>query len=342
MPLSVVCSSCGAKLRRTDNSIGRAFKCPKCGNQISVAAVSRSRVEQPRPLQGSEVAVDLPISRRADSVDEAVGASKVPLGFGIASLALSVIGLVLSLIPCVGAYFAIPLSGLGLLLGIVGAIFALVRQGRGIGFPLAGSITGFAGIGIAVLWLTICSGLLGSANKAVSEVSKEREKRVEQAKKESEAPENWADATKTSLQRSDVEVWLSAARVEFIRLDMLGQDGQSQDKNLAIYIKIKNKSTTKKINYESWGGQDRLIEKHRPFLEDNFGNKYRGVSFGFGTKVVGQIKDVSIHPDQVIDDLLVFETPLANVQYLRLTLPASAFGGNGDLRFQIPESVIQR
>ncbi|HEY7315920.1 MAG TPA: hypothetical protein VH643_41705 [Gemmataceae bacterium] len=111
----------------------------------------------------------MPIKRRTDLADEVVSASKVPLGFGIASVALSVIGLVFSLIPCIGTWFAIPLCGLGLLLGGVGAVFALIRQGRGIGFPLAGSITGFAGLGIAVLWLTICSGIFTSADKSLKE-----------------------------------------------------------------------------------------------------------------------------------------------------------------------------
>ncbi len=173
MPLSVTCSSCGAKLRAPDSTLGLTFKCPKCGSQISVAEVTAFHAEQPRSLQTSETADDVSIKRQSEPLDEAIAASKLPLGFGIGSLALSVIGMVFSLIPCVGAWFAIPLCGLGLLLGIVGAVFALIRQGRGIGFPLAGSITGFAGIGIAIMWLTVCSGIFNSATRSAQDAAKQ-------------------------------------------------------------------------------------------------------------------------------------------------------------------------
>src|SRR5262249_29984207 len=183
MPLSISCSSCGAKLRVPDNAVGRSFKCPKCGHQISVAAVTASVAERPRTPQTGEALDDVSIRRRPDRVDDAVAASKVPLGFGIASLALSVIGAVFSLIPCIGAWFAIPLCGLGLLLGIVGAIFALIHQGRGIGFPLAGSITGFAGLGIAIMWLTLCTGIFSSGTKGLQDAAK----RIEQEEKAADA-----------------------------------------------------------------------------------------------------------------------------------------------------------
>jgi hypothetical protein len=191
MSLSVACSSCGAKLRAPDNAVGRAFKCPKCGNQISVAAAFSPRPEQPRSLQVAEDADDLSIKRQRDPADEGIAASKLPLGFGIASLALSIIGMVISVFPCVGM-IGIPLSALGLLLGIVGAVFALIRQGRGIGFPLAGSITGFTGLCIAIMWLTVCSGIFSSGGRTVQDAAN----RIEQKEKEAGARKNWADAIK--------------------------------------------------------------------------------------------------------------------------------------------------
>jgi predicted RNA-binding Zn-ribbon protein involved in translation (DUF1610 family) len=194
MPLSISCSTCGAKLRVPDNAAGRKFKCPKCGNQILVAPVTASRDQQRGSLQSSEVPDHGSIKRQADPAGEAIAASKLSLGFGIASLALSVIGMVFSLIPCIGAWFAIPLCGLGLLLGIVGAIFALIRQGRGIGFPLAGSITGFAGLGIAIMWLTICTGIFSSGARSVDEAAKR------QKKKEVDARKNSADTPKRDIQ----------------------------------------------------------------------------------------------------------------------------------------------
>ena len=40
MPLSIACSSCGAKLRVPDNATGRTIKCPQCGMLVTVATVA--------------------------------------------------------------------------------------------------------------------------------------------------------------------------------------------------------------------------------------------------------------------------------------------------------------
>lgn len=34
MPHTVVCTSCGARLRGPDNAAGRTFECPKCGKPL--------------------------------------------------------------------------------------------------------------------------------------------------------------------------------------------------------------------------------------------------------------------------------------------------------------------
>ena len=50
MPIAVACSTCGAKLRAPDGTVGRTVKCPKCGAGIKVqgmlATVSRTPPEQ--------------------------------------------------------------------------------------------------------------------------------------------------------------------------------------------------------------------------------------------------------------------------------------------------------
>jgi predicted RNA-binding Zn-ribbon protein involved in translation (DUF1610 family) len=40
MALSVACPTCGAKLRAPNNAAGRSFKCPKCGKQVTVKAIT--------------------------------------------------------------------------------------------------------------------------------------------------------------------------------------------------------------------------------------------------------------------------------------------------------------
>ena len=50
--------------------------------------------------------------------------------------------------------------------------------------------------------------------------------------------------------------------------------------------------------------------------------------------------EVSIYPQNEHRDLVVFELPVENIQWLRLELPASNFGGSGMLRFEIPMSNV--
>jgi len=73
--------------------------------------------------------------------------------------------------------------------------------------------------------------------------------------------------------------------------------------------------------------------------EDDFGNTYKRGRF-VGGAPLGQLTTESIYPNKTIQDLLVFEPPIDTIEYLRLELPASAFGEKGTLRFEIPKEWI--
>jgi hypothetical protein len=107
---------------------------------------------------------------------------------------------------------------------------------------------------------------------------------------------------------------------------------------LLISTRVSNQSQTKKIDYKGWASSFRSAVH----LSDNFDNRYKEITFGTFSDIVGQVKSESIHPGRSIDDLLVFEIPLANVEYLRLELPADHFGEKGEVRFQIPKDMIGR
>jgi hypothetical protein len=60
-----------------------------------------------------------------------------------------------------------------------------------------------------------------------------------------------------------------------------------------------------------------------------------------GVAIAGQVRSaVSLDPGKSLEDLLVFEPPLNEIRFLRLELPAAAFGDTGSLRFQIPMGMI--
>jgi len=366
MASAINCPSCKSKIRASDNLAGRKVKCPKCGQLIAVpgqthlgpAAAFIQAESMPQPALQTPAIVpntsfdtsfsnleedDRPARRRAHSDASTRGGAAHSLGIG--SMVLGVVALLFSFIPCIGA-FSMPLSGLGLLLGITGGVVALCRSGRGIGFPIAGSaINGMAFV-IALFWL----GLASATHKAFIQPIKEENatnQRIEEGNKSSgvqSASENpappknedaaWADARKL-VRQGDVQVGISSVTIDQVQLLDLGQPSISKDKLLVIRLRIGNVGQTRKIEYESWGDTSHLIDHHFPSLKDNFNNNYRRITFGVFTRVKDQLSSESIRPGTSVEDVLVFEQPIDRINYLRLELPASAFGGKGKLRFQI-------
>ncbi len=111
---------------------------------------------------------------------------------------------------------------------------------------------------------------------------------------------------------------------------------------LKIYISIKNNSETKKEEYHGWGNTEweGLFRDEAPTLTDNFDNTYRRPDWAGLLKVKGQISSTSLYPEKTVNDIIVFAVPVEKAEYLRLTLPAKAFGGKDVLRFQIPMSIV--
>src|SRR5207248_3343933 len=74
----------------------------------------------------------------------------------VGSMVVGVVALLFSFIPCVGMV-SVPLSGLGLMLGMLGGGVALLRRGRGIGFPVAGSAINVMALLIGLFWVRLAT-----------------------------------------------------------------------------------------------------------------------------------------------------------------------------------------
>ncbi len=75
-------------------------------------------------------------------------------------------------------------------------------------------------------------------------------------------------------------------------------------------------------------------------LINNDGNRYGLIGHKLGLPILGASASASIGPGKTIKDALVFEPPAIEAEYVRLTLPAEAFGGKGPVVFTIPMSVV--
>ncbi len=152
---------------------------------------------------------------------------------------------------------------------------------------------------------------------------------------------DWTDASKSTIVRDNVEVGITGVSRELVALDDLGQIKSSKEKQLVIRLFLENKSNVKRVDYVGWQRPGDIGLKAFPVLKDSFGNIIRRVDWGLLIKPVGQKVNVSIKPGQRIEDVLVFDIASADIDWLDLELPATAFGGSGKLLFQIPGSMVK-
>jgi hypothetical protein len=101
-----------------------------------------------------------------------------------------------------------------------------------------------------------------------------------------------------------------------------------------IALKIENMSPSE-IKYTGWalqGGDNSRAAR----MKDDVGKSHQQVTWS--ARIVGQTSSATIPPSKSIEDLLVFNHPGTSAKYLKLTLPAEACGGTGNLRIKIPRT----
>ncbi|WP_162672522.1 hypothetical protein [Gemmata massiliana] len=141
----------------------------------------------------------------------------------------------------------------------------------------------------------------------------------------------------------DIQVRITKVTVGKIPVKALGMNAVSEDVLLAVTLELMNVNPTKKMEYQSWSGTGSFIDRGDVTLTDDFGNRYNRITFGLGTQPVGALKRTeSIYPNAVLNDVVVFEVPIAQATHLSLELPAQNFGDKGSLRFRIPMDFVTR
>ena len=153
---------------------------------------------------------------------------------------------------------------------------------------------------------------------------------------ESPPPIEWTDA-KNPIRQGSAQVRITRLVVDKVRLkSMMGGEGESKERLCQLSLRITNMDARRKIDYRGWQGNSFMSDAR---LTDNLGNRYKGVNFGFGDEIVGQVKSESIYPGKSVDELLVFEAPIDAAKSLKLELPASNLGETGHIRFSIAQEM---
>jgi hypothetical protein len=96
---------------------------------------------------------------------------------------------------------------------------------------------------------------------------------------------------------------------------------------LIIAIEVAHAGTVGRIDYQTLRSADSVT------LSDDLGRSIRLKSPGLGVPIVGAVDSASLRAGDSAADLLIFARPEPEATSLVITIPASAFGGQGDLRF---------
>jgi hypothetical protein len=365
-----LCPGCSKRLKAPGSAAGRTVNCPKCGMAVIIpdgVTDAEDSGEPPRALPPSAAPREpskalrtkppptyVPIPKPEKLEVDPRRQSRAPIAavsnvivvqqpsraahsFGIASLVVGVLSVVICWIPG----FGMLIGGLGLLLGLAGIALAIFRSGTGLGFSIAG--TGLSALSFALCWVWT-SSLANSFGRVGEAAARQQQTNQKIASGSGSNPEEeWADASKGAVRQGDLEVQVTQVGIGQVPLKTITGNSLSKDNLLMIKVQMVNSNPTKKLEYQSWSGRDFSLDRDYATVRDNFDNSYKRINFGLGTYPVGAIeRSESIYPSKSLTDVLVFELPVDTIEFLRLELPAKNFGGTGMLRLRIPKSMIGR
>ena len=282
------------------------------------------------------------VNNKRLAMREPASSAFLPLGPG--SLLLASAALVAASIPFVRV-LALPLSALGIVLGLL----ALTSKWKSstdyrkseIGLPLAGGIASVVVFLLAGFWLGQFELILRGWRKAPVPEQKTVPLRSQTNPSPGDQSQiDWVDASQDAVQVGDVRVRLVSVVIGTVELKDAKGKKRPSDKCLILKVRVSNAGAEHVVQFNSWYQPLAVGEKAVPLLHDNRRKLYSLRDFAGDTEVVGRVARATLPPAKKVEDLLVFRELPDHVDFLRLELPASAFGSSGMVRMQIPGRMI--
>lgn len=230
--------------------------------------------------------------------------------------------------------FIKPLAALGLLAGLLGgAVPALWRRRNAI-LPLLLSILCLLVLLFAGSWPSFSSGPPPLMTVPL------RQKGM--AAHQAAGADDWVDASANAVKRGDVRVEIVSAQVGPVELKRKSSTTASAERCLTVRLRASYEGFLfQQVPYGPWSDRGDAPSEHPPTLTDEQGRTYAQKTFAPGWKVAGRADVDALTPGHQVKDVLVYPLPARGAAYLRLMLPASAFGLPGAFRFQLPRSMIR-
>jgi hypothetical protein len=226
-----------------------------------------------------------------------------------------------------------PIAALGLLAGLLGGVLPALWRKRSAVLPLL--------LSVPCLLVLFFLGSWPSSNSAPKLVTISL-KGKGMATHQAAGPDDWVDASTNAAKRGDVRLDIVSVQIGPVDLKQKASTTASPERYLTIHLRITDEGILfQPTPYEPWADLAGSPSKHTPALTDNQGRTYEQKTFESGWTVAGRREGDALNPGHQVKDVLVYPVPAGDVEYLRLTLPASALGRSGEFRFQIPRSMIR-
>ena len=343
------CPFCNDLLGPADLLPGRGAICPRCGKWIAPGVLARAatasspppdavRPPPPLPKQPARGDAGLAAGKPGAGVDEPEPPdSAIPwlrrLDAGTAAaLLVGSLAVVLASVPSLG-FLTKPLGGVGILVGLLAGVVPAVLFQKNVWWPLAACALNLASA------LFVGSGPHPHAPPPprVAIALREGGMVAPQPAEDSD----WVDAGTRAVKWHDIRVQVVAVRAGGVEVEYQGKKSLMAERSLVIRLRVSYEGVEfKQLPYEPWADLPGSPSKNPPTLTDNLNQTYSQKTFGPGRKAAGRSERGYLTPGRMVEEVLVFPAPPAKVEYLRLQLPASAFGEPGEFRFQIPRRMI--
>ncbi len=358
-----------------DQYLGNSVECPRCHNSFTLAAmrdpppaatrvvnVPRAAPFAPPPLQPPHAPAGSRPVTPMGSTPTVAGEATVPRTPLMAEIPAQRLAIELRTDPSLPNYPAVVsfLSGacaflaaalvhagwltlvlglLGLILGVVGFVRGsasgrVLLSGTGILVSLAAAIAALAlpeWLGLDPLW-SRPRGPQRTPDIAIS-LSGEGGQRPVTA-----GEPVWVDASRDALIHGGIRLRVSSATVGSVAFEPVQGKQPPRDRSLVLGLRVTNSGIAGKVNYRGWATNS--LSQERPVLRDDQGRTYPEKTFDFAWVIKGRASAAAIPPGKTLDDVLIFEAPPTTITYLRLELPGQSLGGEGQLRMEIPRSMI--
>jgi hypothetical protein len=150
----------------------------------------------------------------------------------------------------------------------------------------------------------------------------------------------WVDASQAALQQGPMRVQVISVSVHPLKTKSSPTKTIVTGEYLFIRLRTHQAETAGEFAAKRAQQLGRHLEQLLPTLRDKTGKVYQPRDVQELAAVESQRKS-ALFPVSFLDEVLVFEAPPNDVDYLRLEVAAEAWGGKGVFRFTIPGSMIE-